>query len=449
MTDDVTYRAEPDPAFADHLEHVLVNLLDVPLAVPTSHWTEEGTTESARDRKADVADDHGDPPRLGARRRPVMVVAVAVALVIALGAALLLRRREAEDHPSHETPTSGLIALVGDYKRAGGSGFYDFVSDIYVVEPDGSGLRAVTSTPALNEISPAWSPDGSQLAFLRDVHRGSAQLVVIDPYTGAQKLDATVPMHSNTDPAVPVWAPDGRSIMVQIGNDHNKLINLDTKEWTTYHQGVSFSPDGKWVLVPSVNGLLELTLLPADQLPTVKCCDAAPPPGGRIVLRVDSNTRVQWTPDSSALTITSSDRRIDLMTIADGHRRTLLRDAANPSWSPSGRQIAFLRNFQPGAGTGAEVWVASAYGSNAHRVATSSVWPTWSADGEVLILAGADGLFTVRPDGTDAHVISRDFRFQPSEFYAAGDFDPTQPHEWPSDMFGPVPQSMTRTREDG
>jgi Tol biopolymer transport system component len=40
-------------------------------------------------------------------------------------------------------------------------------SDIYVIRPDGTGLRRVTRTPALYELFPSWDPSGERLAYVR------------------------------------------------------------------------------------------------------------------------------------------------------------------------------------------------------------------------------------------------------------------------------------------
>jgi hypothetical protein len=117
------------------------------------------------------------------------------------------------------------------------------------------------------------------------------------------------------------------------------------------------------------------------------------------------------------LAISLHDGSIDVVTIADGRRRTLSEDGVAPSWSPDGNDIAYLRCLdQPDdipadtvpadlAGVdprqpGASVWVAAADGTSARPVAASLAPPIWAADGSLLIAVGDDGLFTVRPDGT-------------------------------------------------
>jgi hypothetical protein len=130
-----------------------------------------------------------------------------------------------------------------------------------------------------------------------------------------------------------------------------------------------------------------------------------------------------WSPDGRRMAIslidgaTDPDFSIDVVTIADGQRRTLSEHADPPSWSPDGSHIAYLEcpavgdllpldtvpadmaAVDPRQPDGV-VWVAAADGTSARPVATSLEAPIWSPDGSVLIAVGEDGLFMVRPDGT-------------------------------------------------
>src|SRR6266545_3558659 len=54
---------------------------------------------------------------------------------------------------------NGLIAFVSN--RNGPPG------EIYVMNPDGTGQRNITNSPA-SETRPAFSPDGNKIAFVRD-----------------------------------------------------------------------------------------------------------------------------------------------------------------------------------------------------------------------------------------------------------------------------------------
>jgi Tol biopolymer transport system component len=47
-----------------------------------------------------------------------------------------------------------------------------YKGDVYVVRANGTGLRRLTSTPNVSETDAVWSPDGSRIAFVRDVTLG-------------------------------------------------------------------------------------------------------------------------------------------------------------------------------------------------------------------------------------------------------------------------------------
>jgi hypothetical protein len=75
--------------------------------------------------------------------------------------------------------------------------------DLYSANPDGRGLRRFTTTTA-TESSPAWSPDGSRIAFIAaegvtvdlhvlDANRGTVTPITADPFTEAS----------------PAWSADG------------------------------------------------------------------------------------------------------------------------------------------------------------------------------------------------------------------------------------------------
>src|SRR5260370_29979921 len=78
---------------------------------------------------------------------------------------------------------NGLIAFVSN--RNGPPG------EIYVMNPDGSGQRNITNSPA-SETRPAFSPDGKKIAFIRDFQGlflmnpdGTGQTRILDgPSTG-------------------------------------------------------------------------------------------------------------------------------------------------------------------------------------------------------------------------------------------------------------------------
>ena len=71
-------------------------------------------------------------------------------------------------------------------------------SDIYVMDGDGGNQTNVTNS-AEEETSPAWSPDGRRIAFVRD------GIVCILDLSCARAVPVTAGDH-------PTWSPDGRGI---------------------------------------------------------------------------------------------------------------------------------------------------------------------------------------------------------------------------------------------
>ena len=90
----------------------------------------------------------------------------------------------------------GLIAFV----RAG---------DVFVVRPDGRGLRRVTSGAATDSV-PVWSPDGTKLAFVRRLGQDPRHLHVIA--ANGSGLKALSRPTGGVSAAKPSWSPDGRRL---------------------------------------------------------------------------------------------------------------------------------------------------------------------------------------------------------------------------------------------
>jgi TolB protein len=91
----------------------------------------------------------------------------------------------------------------------------DFRSQIYVINADGTGKHAITNVEdGAGAKQPAWSPDGSRILFVSSVLRSSGLVdrgiyVVNSDGSGVQRLTPT------DDPALyggPAWSPDGSTI---------------------------------------------------------------------------------------------------------------------------------------------------------------------------------------------------------------------------------------------
>jgi TolB protein len=82
-------------------------------------------------------------------------------------------------------------------------------SEIFTASIDGSDVRRLTNNHSI-DVSPTWSPDGSQLAFVSD-RAGSPQIYVMNA-DGSDQRRLTYQGSYNANPA---WSPDGRWIAYQ------------------------------------------------------------------------------------------------------------------------------------------------------------------------------------------------------------------------------------------
>ena len=93
---------------------------------------------------------------------------------------------------------------------------YTANGDIFVSNDDGSRRRRLTQYMEASARSPRWSPDGTQIAFTRDLNRRdqtTAEIFVMN----ADGTDPQQLTHNNAIDAVPSWSPDGTQIAFTSG----------------------------------------------------------------------------------------------------------------------------------------------------------------------------------------------------------------------------------------
>jgi Tol biopolymer transport system component len=162
--------------------------------------------------------------RRTARNRCVALIAVMVVWLLGVGA----------------QATTGLIAFSTDR---------DGVSEIYVVRPDGTGLRNLTRSPAREGIA-MWSPARRQLAFWSDRDGESGIYTMNADGSGVRKLFTMPP-----DTYYWAWAPDERNFAFTSRRDGNQdiyVMGFDGGPWrnisdhpATLEYGTAWSPDSR------------------------------------------------------------------------------------------------------------------------------------------------------------------------------------------------------------
>lgn len=308
------------------------------------------------------------------RRMSVSLVVVVVALGVSGSSS---GRDAASGILVRTTVVTGEVA----YTRIRGGHSWITVADLV-----GKGRREITSDPrraAWNDHSPAWSPDGSRLAFIREGRSGSGLYVANRDGTGLRRL-VHLPKVADSDPTLPVydasdfsWSPDG--------------------------QRLAFA-DGPLVVVDA-DGTGTRTVVP-----TRACKPSWSPDGGSLVYLVDdgcSSERGANAADPGYQAVS----RVDV----DGtHRRELARGSVgDAAWSPDGRLIAFTNACEVRHGGD---WlcagsVMNADGSGRHRVTprvySGGEWAVaWAAGGQQLLWSDYPAFYaTTLADGRPRKVI--------------------------------------------
>jgi len=236
---------------------------------------------------------------------------------------------------------------------------------IFVMNADGSGVQRINSRPSIN---PAWSPDGTRIAFSGYVAADDNYEIFVMNSDGTGETRLTTNAGGDFGPS---WSPNGARIAFYSDRSGNNEI---------------------YVMDANGANVANLTNLASN--------DFAP----------------SWSPDGSKI-LFSTDRdglgEIYVMN-TDGSSPTNLTNNTihdyDPSWSPDGTRIVFGRFV----GATEQIAVMNADGSG-QTVITADVGaavPSWSPDGAKIIFTsdrdGNNEIYVMNPDGTNATRLTND-----------------------------------------
>ena len=262
-----------------------------------------------------------------------------------------------------------LVVLPGTARSAypGANGMIAFTSNrddpfgaVYTMNADGSGVTRLDLGRTIE--SPAWSPDGTQLAFAskRD---GFDDIYVMDVASGNVRRLTT---GSETD-FQPTWSPDGGKIAFVSDRDQNNeiyVMDADGSDQRRLTNNPGDDGDPQWS--PNANRIAFYSSRDGF-FKEVYVMDAAD--GGNVTTIVPGGSITDspsWSPDGSKIAFRSQGE-IYTVDRATGAQTNLTNNASpdrEPAWSPDGTKIAFV-SFRDG---NAELYVMDVDGSNQTRL---------------------------------------------------------------------------------
>jgi len=211
--------------------------------------------------------------------------------------------------------------------------------ELHVADADGFNAQTVLAS---NEpiMSPAWSPDGSRLAYVSFDQK--KPIVVVQNL--AQGTTRIVANHRGNNSA-PAWSPDGQHLLVALSKDGlTQIYRIPATggepQRLTDSPGIdtqpAYSPDGQWIAFTSDRG-------GSPQVYRMPAAGGAPQ---RLTFEGTYNVGPRFSPDGKSLAYVTREGgrfRIALLELATGQFQALTEGALDdsPTFAPNGKMILY------------------------------------------------------------------------------------------------------------
>jgi Tol biopolymer transport system component len=311
------------------------------------------------------------------RRRNERAVVFALAAVLVAGSAVgIIAARQTAQPASSPTPTvatstgpflEGLDASTGAVVATLATDVAPYRSDvspdgtliafvkpadfghgqIFVMRLDGTHERQLTGLQGqrgcgCGAIDPAWSPDGTTIAYSGMNLRGGRDIYLVNVTDGSIEQVTHSPLAGESEPT---WSPDGRSIAFERGVPRHGCCGSETTGSIVVMRlgngrtGViarmddagapSWSPVGRWIVFNGAGGTsgtngLWLVRPDGTQLHP-------------LLRETEDDTTPAWSPDGSRIAFDRG-QSVAIMDVASGAVRNV-GPITDPAWSADGRTL--------------------------------------------------------------------------------------------------------------